>query len=283
MQNSKTTIADQESFVWVGPAFAGKTSQIVTLPKPCFVYFTDPKGPSCIQRLGADVDYEIFVRDPGVDEKGNPVAPKAATKLRQDLATKLKSGFFKPYKSIVLDNVTFLFDMVYDEFVATRGVKNDQGIREIDTMRHAMPLRGQVLQVLAELRNAAFGDGGSRSLVFIAHQQDKEDSFTGNVTERSISAWGKLEEQIPAYVNHVFYFEKKIVGDKVLYRMITQDATYKKVGTLWRDVAPVIDVTIKDFTKPEEYGVGKLIAAHRSVVVPGAPATQVVASTPKGA
>lgn len=270
VMNAKNTTR-LNSFLLIGEAASGKTTQLLTLPGKGFVIFTDPNGPAAIgldpkldkgSVQGYDIDYEVFVRDVTMDEKGNPVNPQTLKALRKSLESKMKSGFFKSYDWIALDNITFLFDIVYDDFLANRGIVNPQGVREIDTLRHAMALRGELLKVLSELRQAAYGDGQSKVLVFIAHQQNKEDSYTGQITERNLSAWGQLESQIPSYVVHIFYCTRFPLGEKTAYKLVLSDPSYKRVRTLWRDAPSTFDAKIGDFSKPQEYGLGKLLKTY---------------------
>jgi hypothetical protein len=98
--NAKTLMPSAISTIVVGEPKSGKTRAIGTWPGPVFVFSFDGGIASL---AGKDVDYELYVDA----DRYKPTAYTRFVKDLDDMIAKLQSGEAK-YKTIVLDNITFL-------------------------------------------------------------------------------------------------------------------------------------------------------------------------------
>jgi len=100
MPNAKDLKPDAISTIIVGDPKSGKTYCMKTWPKPMFVFSFDGGVASL---AGEDIDYEIFVDS----DRYRPLAYTNFEKKFDEIAAAIRAGQ-APYKTIALDNVTFL-------------------------------------------------------------------------------------------------------------------------------------------------------------------------------
>ena len=266
-KRASETSRKPNTFLLIGPARSGKTTQIWALPKPACAIILDPNGTEGI-RGADDIDYWEFPMGGALmapktgkhmKEAGNDVMPMAYLNFWRFLRAAKSENLFANYASVLFDGITSL------EAIATDIVLYDLNLSHHEISKEeASRLRGTIQNALRELVSIFFHaqDEGSfpQNLIVTAHQAAKVDRG-GSVIGREISAYGKLRQFIPANFAHVFYTEQKGDSKSVSYLAQTHgDSKTADAGTAFRNLPYKIDLTIRDWKKPESYGLGKLIS-----------------------
>lgn len=266
-KKASDTLKKPNTFLLIGPARSGKTTQIWTLPKPACAIILDPNGTEGIR--GAEgIDYWEFPMGGALmapktgkhmKEAGEDVMPMAYLNFWRFLRAAKAENLFANYASVLFDGITSL------EAIATDIVLYDLNLSHHEISKEeASRLRGTIQNALRELTSIFHHaqDAGTypQNLIVTAHEATKFDRG-GSMVGREISAYGKLRQFIPANFAHVFYTEQK--GDSQTVKYLAQthgDSKTSDAGTAFRGLPYKIDLTIKDWKKPEQYGLGKLIA-----------------------
>ena len=262
-----------ESFMLVAYPGGGKTSQGLTLPRPCLFIFFDPNGPASVR--GFDVDSVSFLpKDAGYmpvrPEAKNADASRARSKKRNlpDIPDRFQDWFnnaqdkgeLDQYRSIVVDSTSWLeaamTEMVlYD--AGRWGMTMDGGNYET--------LRSNIIKLLYPIasRNAY--------ILICTHIKDKTNR-AGDILGRSLALVGQARHAVPSLVSNVLWLDyergKGTSYDKgARYVAITRpDETIEVVRQVGKHhtLPYKIDMTIKDWDHPENYGLGRLIRAIES-------------------
>lgn len=267
MPNAKDAPLGSQRFLLIGHHGSGKTTQSLTMPKPAFAFLFDVKAVDSIR--GFDIAYEEFIPatvDTQLRTVGTGVRPSAndtaATYERFNafLRKFIQDGGSKKYKSIILDSLTslqflvsqaVLHDRQHDQLTPNRGlVKGEKGKQD-----DYMPVINTVAPAVAQLVFSGC------HVLATAHVKENRDS-EGKIQSYSLSALGSLRETIPSMFTHMF-FTQAYGGDsqQVRYRAFTHATPlYPGLMTPFRFLPWDFDMTIKDFAKPEEYGLGAILA-----------------------
>jgi hypothetical protein len=267
MYNAKdVNIADlgKPKVLLVGGPGTGKTSQFLTLPGKSFAYLFDPSAINSLR--GFDVDFEMFVPSVvnlGIQSltkgKGDPIsktsdAHQVYNEWEKDYEAKVKDNFFAEYDNILIDSFTTFADIIMDRVLFINGregrwPQQDDWTAQMGTMRNVV---------------RTFTGQHNLTLVCTAHDQFKQDDQTKRMINQ-IMLTGQLRTKLPLLFSDMFHLECATKANKSIYQMQTKpDRLNPSVRTAYKDLDQFIDVTIEDWSKPTQYGLGKILQDHSS-------------------
>lgn len=272
---------EKESFLLAGYAGGGKTSLGLTLPRPCLFIFFDPNGRASVR--GFDVDSVSFlpessgfmpVRPPPKDAaasaartKGKKFIPDIPDRFQEWFNDAQDKGELDKYQSLVLDSTTWL------EAAMTEMVLYDAGRwgQELDGGNYET-LRANMIKLLAPIVSR-----DSYTLI-CTHIKDKTNR-SGDILGRQLNLVGQARQAVPSLVSNVLWLEYER-GQGTHFDKNARYVAITKPDNVTDTVRQVskkhtlpykIDMTIRDWEHPENYGLGRLIRAIESGEYPYRP------------
>src|SRR6185437_6635319 len=259
MSNAKDAHRNAESpdrFLLMGTTGAGKTSQILTLPGKKFAYIFDP---NCLASLeGYDIDYEEFLVDATdvdlavktlkgsgpQDVSSRRIEPKTYLNWEKHFESRIDSGFFDQYDWICFDSFTMFLELVMDRLLYLNGRTGKQP-EQADWAAQVNTV-GNVFRVFSARKTGILCNG---------HLDERQDELTKRIFFRPMMT-GRLRVRIPLLFNHVLVCH----SDQGEYSVQTQaDKLYPTIRTAFKNLDMYEDVTIRDFNRPTDYGLGALL------------------------
>jgi hypothetical protein len=258
MPNAKDTKdIGKAKFLLLGPSGSGKTSQILTLPGKTFCYLFDPSALATLK--GHDIDYELFlptrVSTAAVsltkgksDAMSKEDASDVYTNWEKDSDEKMESGFFEPYDNICFDSFTTFSDVVMDRVLKLNGRAGK--FPQQDDWGGQMQTITNVVRTYASM---------NKVILFTAHEEFKQDSESGRMVN-IILLTGRLRVKLPLLFSEMLHMECASTSTKIAYQVQTRpDRFNPAIRCSFRGLDMFHDVTIKDWNKPQDYGLGKIL------------------------
>lgn len=250
-------------FLLIGKFGAGKTTQLLTLPGKKFLYAFDPNTLSAIE--GYDIDYESFLPDqlrmrPQPLKKdlqtkaARAVAPKAYLDWEKDFESRLANGFFEPYSWVGWDSWTTFADIIMDHLLFLAG-RAGQFPQQDDW--------GPQMVTLNNIFRTAAGMG--KGIFCTAHEELIKNEVSGQV-QNQILITGKLRQRLPLLFSEILHCTCEIdrASKEPKYLVQTKpDRENPNCRTSMKGIEVFSDVTIRDFRRPEAYGLGALLKAAK--------------------
>ena len=251
--------SDRLRILAIGPAGSGKTTQLRTLPgKKLLFCFED----NALNSLKGDdnIDYQLYLPDVveiaprSLSSKQNVRAttatgekPSAFDNFVRDFNSLLqddRKATFEKYDVIAIDSLTSLSKAVMD---AVLWLNNRMG---------QQPAMDDWAAQLNTIENTIRKVTSLPKTVYItAHDTLLQDELTKKIVNELVLT-GQLKTRIPMLFSDIMKFQ----CEDEKFSMLTQPDRYNvKVRRSLPDLDAVVDVTIKDFQSPQNYGLGKLI------------------------
>lgn len=243
----------------LGDAGGGKSTQITTLPRPCFTYFFDPNGLNSIQ--GHDVDYEEWLpenlpmsvfslKKEGKKDPTKQPGSSVYQRWEQDFEAKVAAGFFTPYKTICLDSCTTLLDCIMDRILVINGrpgqfpQQDDYGPQMVTFMN--------IMRTLTAMEKTIYVTG---------HLRTDKDEVLGRIIRLPLVT-GQLREKLPLLFSDVlvFYADTDPTSKKASYNVqTTPDKMTPRIRTSIKALEPIEPMTL-DWAKPlDSQGMGGIL------------------------
>ena len=249
----------QRRILVVGEAGSGKTSQIRTLPGRKFAYIFDPNALPSLE--GADIDYLQFSPDimdlnisaqtlrTGIGDKPLKRAePVTYREWEKDFEEKLANDFFKDYDWLCFDSFTTWSDCVMDRLLWLNNRLGKQP-EQADWGAQVTTIQN-VFRVLTNLPLNFYCTG---------HTEIRQDDLTKRVYGR-IMMTGRLRQRLPLLFTDIFASSCESTAKEEAFSLQTRpDREHPVIRTALRGLPMYCDVTIQDFSKPTEYGLGALL------------------------
>lgn len=263
VNNAKeATLSTYENILCVGDPGSGKSSLIRTLPGKKFVYIFDPNGLRSL--AGADVDYEEwlpdsleldttikrFNRDGKPDDKpATAREPKVYIEWCSSIAEKAEDRFFDSYDWVCFDSITLLQKACFDR---QTWINNRYGKPE------EMADYRIVGSKMSDLIRSATSE--KVNTFFTGHLDVWQDEISKKITTQ-LALSGSAKKQIPLVMSNIWLTECKSTEKEIKYTVQTRpaDRGLQTIRTSIRGLEMFEDVTIRDFERPEQSGVGKLL------------------------
>ena len=272
MPNAKDAVLDTpQRLLVVGPVGGGKTQQIATLPGRKFVYIFEPNALPTLR--GFDIEYEPFLitkdeLDPMLkgfnkDSKDDKLPLKAGQKAPEPVQM-LKwvdhfnahhdKGFFNDFDWLCFDSLTMFKEILMDRQMFLN--KRFGAIEDRADYRIAGSKIVEIFQMLAALPINVYCTG---------HLNTYEDEKTKRVLTQ-IDTPGSSRRGLPMLFSNIW--EARATTDtEQKYVILTRPEPrgFQDIRTTIRGLNPIEDVTIKDFSKPENFGIGALLKKHKAL------------------
>lgn len=244
----------------LGDAGGGKTTQMCTLPRPCFAYLFDPNALNSL--MGQDIDYEEWLPESlplgvaslskgGKSDIRNPTGSDVYKRWEDDFTKKLNSDFFDTYQTLCLDSCTTLLELIMDRILTLNGrpgqfpQQDDYGPQMITFMN--------IIRTLTSMNKLVYVTG---------HLKTDKDEVLGRIMRLPLVT-GQLREKLPLLFSDVlvFYAETDAQTKQAAYMMqTTPDKITPRIRTAIRGLEPIEDVTIDWSKSPLGQGVGGVLA-----------------------
>lgn len=270
MPNAKNASATptHHKILVVGAAGAGKSTQTWSLPGKKFAYFFDPNALLSVQ--GLDIDYEEFLPDAleldatlkSFNKNSKPDDKPTSARIPtvymnwvEDLNKKHEAGFFKNYDWLVIDSLTLLSSAVMDRQMYLNN--RFGGTEDIADYRIVGTKIADVFRSICSIPINLYCTG---------HINSFQDEKTKRI-EQQLNLPGKSRRMLPLLFSNIWEL-RATQDEKASYVILTRPEPrgFQEIRTTIRGLPPIVDATIKDFAKAENYGIGSLLGKHEAQI-----------------
>lgn len=252
----------------VGPTGSGKSSQIWTLPGRKYVYVFDPNTLSSISKCPntkyveflpdfAEMDATLkgFNKGARSDKPAHAKEPTMYLRWVDHINDFDARKRYEEFDWLVFDSLTFVAKAVMDRQLFINNRYGD--IEELGDYRVVGSKLADVFGTISSLPINIYSTG---------HIQTYEDDKTKKIVTQ-IMLPGKGRTMLP--LSHTDTWEAR-AGEKAgTYEIKTAPEArgLQEIRSAMKGLKPIEDVTIKDFTKADQYGIGALIARSKKHAV----------------
>lgn len=250
-----------QSYLLVGPGGSGKTTQFKTMPGRKFAWVFDPNAFAALS--GLDIEYFDGVPDAvgrsveaGAIGVGIDTSVEVYNRLWLDMRQRLKDGFFAGIDSLLIDGLTGLASVI-EEYVLSAILRKPGG--EI-VKREAMYIHKELQRFLRQV--AAL----NKNLLLCAHRDTIMDPSGTKMAGAQISVIGQSRVKVPIHFANVLYTVAEGGTKETVYSAFTKPSALTgdpRMSDALSHLPFKIDMTIRDFAHPENYGIGWLITESK--------------------
>lgn len=261
MPNAKTLdihSGGKPKFLLVGSTGGGKTTQILTLPGRTFAYLFDPSALSTLR--GFDIEYETFfpekvnlnIQSLSKGKKDTALGKEDASEVyrewEEDFEKKIATGYFDAFDNIAFDSFTTFSDIVMDRILFINGRPGH--FPQQDDWTAQMASITNVVRTLV---------GMNKVLLFTAHDEFKQDEASKRM-QNILMLTGRLKVKLPLLFSEIWHMDSGCTAEKIHYTAQTRaDRLNPTIRCTVRDMPMFADMTIQNWSKPQDYGLGKIL------------------------
>lgn len=252
-------LSPYKKILLVGYPGSGKTSQIWTLPGRKFAYIFDPHALTGLK--GLDLEYEKFCPDledidikvkslkAGVGDKDDRrKEPKTYVRWEEAFEEKVASGFFNDFDWIIFDSFTTWAETIMDRVTWLNGHLGKQP-EQADWAAQMYTIQN-AWRVLTSL---------NLNILCTSHMEMRQDERTKK-TYNQLMMTGRLRTRLPMLFSEVLICHANSDAEHSEWLMQTRaDKENPVVRTTLQDLEFYEDVTIKDFKRAQDFGLGALL------------------------
>lgn len=286
--NAKTAeIAAHHKVLAVGEAGCGKTVQIATLPGRKFVYAFDPGTLPTLVTRKVDADVEEFLPDiatvdfslkgfnkgarSDASSRRKPLEPAAYTSWEAHFNSWYDSGQLAAYDWICFDSLTLFVKAIMNRLLYLNNRYGD--VEDLSDYRVVGNKLTSVFTAIASMK---------ANLYVTGHLTTFQDETTKRITTQ-LGIPGASRDMLPKLFSNIWLLQAA-AEDKPGYTMLTRAEArgFQALRTLIPDLPPRIDVTVKDWSRPENYGIGAVLKGAKLPVAALKSAIRLVAKPENG-
>ena len=260
INNAKDYKRERMRILAIGPAGSGKTTQLRTLPGKKLLFCFEDNALNSLQG-DPDIDYQLYL--PDVVE----IAPRSLSSkqnVRSTPATGEKpnafDNFVRDFNSLLQDNqkATFgKYDVIAIDSLTSLSKAVMDSVLWLNNRMGQQPALDDWAAQLNTIENTIRKITSLPKMVYItAHDSLMQDELTKKIVNELVLT-GQLKTRIPMLFSDILKFQ----CEDEKFSMLTQPDRYNvKVRRSLPDLDAVVDVTIKDLSKPQDFGLGKLMS-----------------------
>ncbi len=257
----------EDNFMVVGPPGSGKTKLAGTLPGKTLVSAFDPSAKAGYAGLShVDlIEYPVDTMEMSVTVKRaegkkslttGASSPMAYANFASDFIEIINKGIFAEYDNWIIDTTTTFEAIALDAVMYKNGTFGH--VPKLDDYPPAMQLTTKLVRALTPL---------PIRIVLLMHDELVQDETTKRM-ENQMLMTGKLKRKLPVLFNHLLRTEVSTTGTgeklETQYNLVTKSNPQNPyIRTSFKNLPARIDVTIGNFSKPQEYGLGKIIKEQK--------------------
>jgi hypothetical protein len=259
-QASDASISPYERILLVGPTGSGKTAQIWTLPGRKFAYLFDPNSLRTLKGC-PQLDYVEFLPEFGEmdatlkgfnkgsksDKSKKAKEPTLYNRWIEHINEMVETNSFSEYNWLIFDSGTFIAKAVMDRQLFINGRYGD--IEELADFRVVGSKMADVFNSISGLPINVFTTG---------HLQTYEDEKTKKIVTQ-IYLPGKARNILPLTHTNVWEAHAGEAPGTWQIKTVPEKKGLQDIRSAIGGLKPVEDVTIKDFGRAEDYGIGRLL------------------------
>lgn len=259
-QASDASISPYERILLVGPTGSGKTAQIWTLPGRKFAYLFDPNSLRTLKGC-PQLDYVEFLPEFGEmdatlkgfnkgsksDKSKKAKEPTLYNRWIEHINEMVETNSFSEYNWLIFDSGTFIAKAVMDRQLFINGRYGD--IEELADFRVVGSKMADVFNSISGLPINVFTTG---------HLQTYEDEKTKKIVTQ-IYLPGKARNILPLTHTNVWEAQAGEAPGTWQIKTVPEKKGLQDIRSAIGGLKLVEDVTIKDFGKAEDYGIGRLL------------------------
>jgi len=249
----------KRSILAIGGPGSGKTTQLRTFPGRKFVYQFDPMTLAALGDVefehaafvpsAEELDISVKTLKTGVGDKSiRKLEPTAYLRFQDDLYERLARNFFDDFPVVMLDSLTTFQMIVMDRVMHLSG--------RLGKQPEQADWSAQIANVTSAIR--ILSDLPCQYLYLTAHHQYTQDTTTKRLYNKP-EMTGKLRLYIPSMVSDIFALSCASSAHEEKFIMQTRPSRENPiVRTTMRGLEYEEDITILDWNKPTDYGLGRL-------------------------
>lgn len=259
-QASDASISPYERILLVGPTGSGKTAQIWTLPGRKFAYLFDPNSLRTLKGC-PQLDYVEFLPEFGEmdatlkgfnkgsksDKSKKAKEPTLYNRWIEHINEMVETNSFSEHNWLIFDSGTFIAKAVMDRQLFINGRYGD--IEELADFRVVGSKMADVFNSISGLPINVFTTG---------HLQTYEDEKTKKIVTQ-IYLPGKARNILPLTHTNVWEAHAGEAPGTWQIKTVPEKKGLQDIRSAIGGLKPVEDVTIKDFGRAEDYGIGRLL------------------------
>lgn len=275
-------IPTTHSILAVGEPGSGKSAQIATLPGKKFVYAFDPGTLRLLSTRKIDADVEEFLPDVATvdftlkgfnknskdDRPKKSIEPTAYTAWEAHFNDYYDKKLFAGYDWIIIDSLTLFSNAMSNRLLYLNNRFGD--VMELSDYRVLGNKLGQVFTAIASMKINLYVTG---------HVQTFQDEKTNRITTQ-IGLPGAARDMLPKLFSNIWLLQAS-TDEKQEYTMLTRPEPrgLQTIRTVLPDLQPRENLTIVDWSRPEDFGIGAILSGKRRTAASGS----VQAAKPTGA
>lgn len=263
----------------VGGTGTGKTTQLWTLPGKKFLYQFDPNTMASIKGLAdqlkiepPDIEFEAFepdilqldstlkgFRKDAKDDNPSMIGRKKADAeptvyldFIEDINNKVDDGYFKNFQWLCFDSLTFL-----NRATMARNLFINDHYGFIEDLADYRVVGSKIAELFTSIASLPI------NIYMTAHWQSYQDEKTKKI-ETKINAHGQSRTMLPLVFTEIFQTLREEYKGKTAYTIRTRPDPrgLQDLRTSILGLEELEDVTIEDFSRAQEYGIGAILTEH---------------------
>lgn len=265
----------------VGGTGTGKTTQMWTLPGKKFLYQFDPNTMASIKGIAVqlgieppDIEYEAFEPDilsldgtlkgfrkeakddnlTMINRDKKEAEPTVYLDFLEDINSRVEDGYFlkNDFKWLCFDSLTFL-----NKATMARNLFINDHYGFIEDLADYRVVGSKISEVFTSLMSLPL------NIYMTAHFDSFQDDKTKKI-ETKISAHGNSRKMLPLIFTEIFQTEREEYKGKMEYTIRTRPDSrgLQDLRTSILGLEELEDVTINDFSRASEYGIGAILTAN---------------------